>query len=125
VEKAMGCTISDEQRQWYVLKESTQGEEMKQEFPSTPLEAFLTSGRRVFDPIVTMAAEGDCIAPLIVYDMDPVTGRREKARKPETLDEQGQRSVENMLLVWELPDPDEDYAIGADVAEGLEHGDRS
>jgi hypothetical protein len=75
---------------------------MKQEFPSTPLEAFLTSGRRVFDPIVTMAAEGDCMAPLIVYDMDPVTGRREKASKPEHLDDQGQRSLENMLLVWEL-----------------------
>ena len=125
VEKAMGCTISDEQRQWYVLKEATMGAEMKQEFPSTPLEAFLTSGRRVFDPIVTMEAEGDCIAPLIVYDIDPVTGKREKARKPERLDEQGQRSLENMLLVWELPDPDEDYAVGADVAEGLEHGDRS
>jgi hypothetical protein len=125
VEKAMGCTITDEQRQWYVLKESTQGVEMKQEFPSTPLEAFLTSGRRVFDPTATMSAEGDCIAPLIVYDIDPVTGRREKARKPDKLDKQGQRSVENMLLVWELPDPDEDYAIGADVAEGLEHGDRS
>ena len=125
VEKAMSCTISDEQRQWYVLKEGTQRGEMKQEYPSTPLEAFLTSGRRVFDPIATMEAEGDCMAPLIVYDIDPVTGKREKARKPEKLDEQGQRSLENMLLVWELPDPDEDYAIGADVAEGLEHGDRS
>lgn len=125
VEKAMGCTISDEQRQWYVLKEGTQRGEMKQEYPSTPLEAFLTSGRRVFDPIATMEAEGDCMAPLIVYDIDPVTGRREKARKPEKLDEQGQRSLENMLLVWELPGEDETYAIGADVAEGLEHGDRS
>ena len=28
------------------------------------------------------------MAPLIVYDIDPVTGRREKARKPEKLDEQ-------------------------------------
>ena len=33
--------------------------------------------RRVFDPIATMEAEGDCMAPLIVYDIDPVTGRRE------------------------------------------------
>ncbi|GAA4493491.1 terminase [Pseudaeromonas paramecii] len=125
VEKAMGCTITDEQRQWYVNKEAEQGAEMKQEFPSTPLEAFLTSGRRVFDPIHTMAAEGDCLPPLLVYDMDPVTGSREKARKPEKLDEQGIRSLENMLLVWELPDEDEDYAVGVDVAEGLEHGDRA
>jgi len=125
VEKAMGCELSPEQRQWYVQKESEQGAEMKQEFPSTPLEAFLTSGRRVFDPILTMTAEGDCIPPLIVYDIDPATGTKTKARKPDKLDEQGIRSLENMLLVWELPDEEDAYAIGADVAEGLEHGDRS
>lgn len=126
VEEAMDCTLDDEQRQWYVLKEAEQGAEMKQEFPSTPLEAFLTSGRRVFSPLVTMQAEADCTAPLIVYDIDPITGRKEKMRKPDRLDEQGIRSLENMLLVWELPDTEtEVYAIGADVAEGLEHGDRS
>lgn len=126
VEEAMDCTLDDEQRQWYVLKEAEQGAEMKQEFPSTPLEAFLTSGRRVFSPVVTMQAEADCTAPLIVYEIDPITGRKEKMRKPDRLDEHGIRSLENMLLVWELPDTEtEVYAIGADVAEGLEHGDRS
>lgn len=125
VEQAMDCTITDEQRQWYVLKEFTQGDEMKQEFPSTPLEAFLTSGRRVFAPAMTMRAEGDCRPPELVYDMDPVTGKRERVNGPETLDERGQRSLVNLLLVWELPDPEEDYAIGVDISEGLEHGDRS
>ena len=125
VEKAMGCILSPRQRQWYVHKQITLGDEMKQEFPSTPLEAFLTSGRRVFDAIHTLQAEGDCIPPLIVYDMDPVTGKRDKVGKPEKLNEQGIRSLENMLLVWELPDEEGDYCIGADVAEGLEHGDRS
>ncbi|WP_407330563.1 terminase [Enterovibrio sp. 27052020O] len=125
VENAMNCTLSDEQRQWYVLKESEQGDEMKQEFPSTPIEAFLVSGRRVFNAIHTMNAEAECVAPLIVYDMDPTTGSKHKAQKPEKMDEQGQRSLMNMLLVWELPDEDEDYAIGVDIAEGLEHGDRS
>ena len=28
-------------------------------------------------------------------------------------------------MVWEVPDDDGDYAIGVDIAEGLEHGDRS
>lgn len=125
VEASMGCQLDDEQRQWYVLKEAMLKEEMKQEFPSTPLEAFLTSGRRVFAPAVTMLAEADCIPPRLVYDMDPVTGRREKMHRPEKVDDQVQRALANMLLVWELPDPDEDYAIGVDIAEGLEHGDRS
>lgn len=125
VEIAMNCTIDDEQRQWYVLKEAEQGAEMKQEFPSTPIEAFLVSGRRVFDATHVMNAEAGCEAPLIVYDIEPMTGERTKAAKPERLDEQGQKSLMNMLLVWELPDEDEDYAIGVDIAEGLEHGDRS
>ncbi|MCM5210417.1 terminase, partial [Escherichia coli] len=46
VEKAMNITLTDEQKQWYINKETEQREEMKQEFPSTPQEAFLTSGRR-------------------------------------------------------------------------------
>ncbi|KAL8195931.1 UNVERIFIED_CONTAM: hypothetical protein K2H54_000160 [Gekko kuhli] len=99
VELAMDCTITDEQRQWYVLKEATLGDEMKQEFPSTPLEAFLTSGRRVFAPTMTMRAEGDCRPPELVYDMDPVTGKRERVNGPETLDERGQRSLANLLLL--------------------------
>lgn len=126
VDKACGITLSDEQKQWYITKEIEQREEMKQEFPSTPQEAFLTSGRRVFDPISTMRAEGGCIPPLIVYDMDPVTGKRNKVQALRAgATEELQRTLLNHLLVWELPDPDEDYAIGADVAEGLEHGDRS
>ena len=125
IEKAMHMTLTDGQKQWYVSKEREQKAEMKQEFPSTPLEAFLTSGRRVFDPIDTLNAAGDCMVPLLVYDINPDTGDKTKARKPEKLDKQGVTSLENMLLVWELPDDDADYVIGADVAEGLEHGDRS
>ncbi|EIP3425926.1 tyrosine-type recombinase/integrase [Salmonella enterica] len=126
VEKAMNITLTDEQKQWYVNKETEQREEMKQEFPSTPQEAFLTSGRRVFNAESTLLAEAGCIPPLIVYDIEPVTGNKTKAQalrrgKKDEL----QRTLMNYLLVWELPDPDEQYAIGADPAEGLEHGDRS
>ncbi|WP_173636212.1 terminase [Paramixta manurensis] len=126
VEMSMDITLTDQQMQWYIRKEIEQQEEMKQEFPSTPQEAFLTSGRRVFSPIPTMRAEGRCIPPLIVYDIDPVTGNKTKAQSLRHAGkDELQRAVVNHLLVWELPDPDEDYAIGADVAEGLEHGDRS
>ncbi|MBM7455180.1 hypothetical protein HNR62_001040 [Oceanisphaera litoralis] len=126
VEQAMGITLTDQQKHWYVTKERSQGAEMKQEFPSTPLEAFLTSGRRVFDPTHVMLAEGGTTPPLLVYDLDPVTGERHKqARVGEGNRDQFMKTLEGRLLVWELPDPDEQYAIGADVAEGLEHGDRS
>ncbi len=126
VEQTMGITLLDEQKQWYIRKEIEQQEEMKQEFPSTPSEAFLTSGRRVFTAINVMQAEGQCKSPLLVYDIEPVTGKRTKVQALRAGNaEELQRTLLNHLLVWELPDPDEDYAIGGDVAEGLENGDRS
>lgn len=127
VEVAMDTVITPEQRQWYIDKEAVQGEEMKQEFPSTPQEAFLTSGRRVFNATHIMQAEKDVMMPLLVYDMDPTTGNRTKMQsvRGETDKEKLQRNLMNMLLVWELPDEEEEYAIGIDIAEGLEHGDRS
>ncbi|RUR99436.1 terminase [Pectobacterium polaris] len=126
VEAATRVTLSDEQKQWYIRKEVEQGEEMKQEFPSTPQEAFLTSGRRVFPAINVMYAEGRCSPPLIVYDVEPETGKRTKVQTLRGGDkEELQRTLQNHLLVWELSDHDEDYAIGADIAEGLENGDRS
>ncbi|EKN6355981.1 terminase [Yersinia enterocolitica] len=126
VEQAMAITLLDEQKQWYIRKEIEQQEEMKQEFPSTPSEAFLTSGRRVFAAINVMQAEGQCQSPLLVYDIEPVTGKRTKVQALRAGNaEELQRTLLNHLLVWELPDPDEGYAIGGDVAEGLENGDRS
>lgn len=126
VEQTMGITLLDEQKQWYIRKEIEQQEEMKQEFPSTPSEAFLTSGRRVFAAINVMQAEGQCKSPLLVYDIEPVTGKRTKVQVLRAGNaEELQRTLLNHLLVWELPDPDEDYAIGGDVAEGLENRDRS
>lgn len=126
VEQTMGITLLDEQKQWYIRKEIEQQEEMKQEFPSTPSEAFLTSGRRVFAAINVMQAEGQCQSPLLVYDIEPITGKRTKVQALRAGNaEELQRTLLNHLLVWELPDPDEDYAIGGDVAEGLENRDRS
>ncbi|CNK17355.1 bacteriophage terminase large subunit [Yersinia frederiksenii] len=60
VEQTMNITLLDEQKQWYIRKEIEQQEEMKQEFPSTPSEAFLTSSRRVFAAINVIKAEGQC-----------------------------------------------------------------
>ena len=36
----LGITIDDRQRAWYVKEQETQGKKMKQEYPSTPEEAF-------------------------------------------------------------------------------------
>ncbi|WP_395756053.1 terminase [Edwardsiella ictaluri] len=126
VERAMRISLSDRQKWWYVRKEAEQQQEMKQEFPSTPREAFLTSGRRVFSSASMLQAEGRCAPPALVYDIDPVTGRKNKMQAlRQGASDVLQRQLLNYLLIWELPDPDEVYAIGADVAEGLERRDRS
>lgn len=129
VEAANGVTLTDEQISWYIGKERNQKGKMKQEYPSTPMEAFLTSGRKVFDSDDLMRAEGRCVKPLIVYDIEPYTGKLKKMNGKVDLSVKGgdklAQSTLGYLLIWELPDDDEDYAIGGDVAEGLEHGDRS
>jgi hypothetical protein len=129
VEVAMKVTLSDEQKNWYIAKERTQKQKMKQEFPSTAMEAFLTSGRKVFDTDDLMRVEGRCSKPLIVYDIEPTTGKMKKVTSKVDLTSKAtdklNMAAAGYLLVWELPDKDEDYAIGGDVAEGLEHGDRS
>lgn len=38
--EVLGITLSKEQKNWYVKKKATQGDDMKREFPSTPEEAF-------------------------------------------------------------------------------------
>jgi hypothetical protein len=82
----------------------------KQEYPCTPEEAFLYSGRPVF--------ERDWLAKAKRETCNPIARRRLVGEK-WTDAEAGE------LRVWAEPKPDTRYVIGADVAEGLEHGDYS
>lgn len=134
LEMSVGKTIPDDRKQWYIVKERQQKDKMKQEFPSTPNEAFLTSGRKVFDYMDMMIADGKTQRPLIVYDISPITGERKKVNNKIDMKaihgqsgDKSNKTAQGYLLVWELPDADNEleYVIGADVAEGLEHGDNS
>lgn len=74
-----------------------------QEFPTTEEEAFVLSGRPRFDVEALRAIRQTCRQP-IHTDLEPKLGG---------------------LYVWEAPNPNGRYVIGADVAEGLEKGDYS
>lgn len=50
VEELLKIQITSEQRVWYYVERKTQRDKMKQEHPSTPEEAFLTSGNKLFSP---------------------------------------------------------------------------
>lgn len=84
----------------------------KQEYPATDIEAFQATGSHIFD-------------------LEKVEQWRQEAPDPERryefLLESGEPiyKEEGRLKVWAEPDPMRCYIVGADVAEGLEHGDYS
>lgn len=104
--------ITDAQLFWRRKKIQEGGpNKFKQEYPSHVLEAFLFSGRPVFDPNDTERALAACREPLGRYE---VTEGGRIYERPDGL-----------LKVWQKPKKGARYAIGVDVAEGLEHGDWS
>ena len=109
VERQMHTVITREQRYWYFIKSKEQKGKMKQEFPSTPEEAFLHSGRGVFDRDKLAALDGECFSPRARFSVSP-SGHMHP-------DPQGE------LKIWEQPKTTKAYGIGADVAEGLDEQD--
>ena len=101
---------------WYEAKRhDMQTWQLHQEYPTTPEEAFIKSGAMVFDPDVLDWVKGQFVRPPEFRgDLSYVDGLY---RFPP--------SDTGPMKVWEKPQPHAVYAIGADVAEGLEHGDYS
>lgn len=104
--------LDNEQLQWRREKVAELGSEdlFRQEYPSNPNEAFLTSGRCFVDQKYLDDAEAECWSPAMVGEL------REGCFVP---------TPSGRLRVWLPPQPNERYCIGVDVAEGLEHGDYS
>lgn len=88
--------LSDPQFYWYYIKALEQKEKMKQEYPTTPEEAFLTTGKNVFDLL---------------------TVNKIQIESPKG------RFMQEVRL-WEKPKYGSKYIIGIDTAEGVD-GDRS
>ena len=102
----------DRNEDWYeVKKKSLPSWQLHQEYPRSPEEAFIKSGNPVFD-IDTI----DSIIP------------SEPSRGTLTMGSEEVRFVsqhDGPLSIWEESRPDARYVVGADVAEGLSHGDYS
>lgn len=105
--------VPERDENWYESqKRSYLPWQLAQEFPSDPEEAFIKSGNPVFDVDLLRAVETE----------DGHSGRlvgdsiRHRDFRPEE---------DGPLTVWEMPNPKHLYVIGADVAQGLEHGDYS
>lgn len=97
---------------WYDDKKRImQPHELAQEYPSSPDEAFLKSGRPVFD--LSALSGLDLSEPLW------------KGWHAFDLNDALEDPLRGPLEIWEWPNESTRYTIGVDVAEGLEWGDYS
>lgn len=103
--------LDDEQLMFRRRKIAQNGIDLfRQEYPAEPEEAFLTTGRPVFNP------EG----------LQESLGTAEEPKKRLALE--GDEWLENVrgeLTLYKTIDPGEQYTIGADVAMGVRGGDYS
>ena len=108
---------SREQIAWYrhTMSKACAGNHdmMKQEYPSTPEEGFISTGKPAFDSVELSAAKRDNKAPMcrgdIITTDSGIPVFEEKQNGP--------------IRVWELPQEKGQYYIGADAAKGVGTGD--
>jgi hypothetical protein len=94
------------------IRELKSADLFRQEYPCTPEEAFIFSGRGAFEQAWLDAAERECFAPRYRAEVD--FAKRDVIKRDS-----------GALRVWDEPKPGCRYVIGADVAEGIGHGDFS
>lgn len=93
VEREQHIVIPTAYKSWYFLEQKTQKAKMKQEHPSTPEEAFLVSGNKLFDGLV--------------IDLQ----RERYMRKPI--------EVRGDFLIYARYNKSHYYGLGADVSQGV------
>lgn len=102
-------------RKWTIANKCNGDLDMfHQEYPATPEEAFIASGRPKFNLKAVKEYEIACVKPEIQGDL------YEKNHEVHI-----EENDKGNLKVWFYPSKDETYCIGADVAEGLATGDYS
>jgi hypothetical protein len=113
---------SNDQLYWRRKKVAAVGLDLfKQEYPATPEEAFLSTGRPIFDNegLAKRAHEIKGKAPLTLMCVEETYD--EKSGKPLPLRKITEHS-RGELKVYRALDPAETYVIGADVGMGLRQG---
>lgn len=105
---------ADRDDAWYASKAGSMQEwQLHQEYPRDDVECFVKSGNPVYD------------TDLLDKMQTLVPSRGHVARRAEHLPFEFTETPEGPLRVWAFPREGKRYVMGADVAEGLEHGDFS
>lgn len=106
-------SAGDRDDNWYEAKTRQMPDwQLHQEYPRNAEEAFIRSGNPVFDIDALMKIQ---VVPPTRGFLFTLSKKHSEFRE----------SPEGEFSVWEMPNPSNVYVIGADVAEGLGHGDYS
>ncbi len=110
--------LTYEQLNWrkYTIQNKCEGDEdlFMQEYPSTPEEAFISTGRPRFSISALRKYQSITKEGMTGYLIENPGGSVDFIE-----DKKG------YVTIWKKPDPNSYYCIGVDVAEGLAHGDYS
>jgi hypothetical protein len=107
-------SAGDRDDDWYAAKKAALPEwQLHQEYPRNAEEAFIKSGNPVFDIELLQSIE----------PWEPLRGHLSPLNSIRTV--QYQEGANGPLSVFQAPEPFTSYVVGADTAEGLEHGDYS
>ena len=110
--------LSLEQLNWrrWAIANKCQGDELlfMQEYPATSEEAFISSGRPKFS-----------ITTLKKYQTMTKQPKRGYLQVNSEGEVEFREDLKGYISIWKMPEHGKYYSIGADVAEGLAHGDYS
>ena len=107
------------------LEFRTDPKKFYQEYPATPEEAFLASGRPVFDTRMLQKMEKLALdkASIFPYKCGEIIKNPDSMSQDKYIFREIRRVGEfdpSPLRLWWLPEPGKKYVIGVDVSEGIE-----
>mgnify|MGYP007106918050 FL=1 len=114
-------SVYERDEDWYKQKQFDLPEwQLHQEYPSNPSQAFIRSGMMVFNSELLEELNAGAKEPLLTVNLEGPG-----PDFPRTFEAVPNTPSNSFVHVWEEPDEGTSYVIGADVAEGLAHGDYS
>lgn len=103
----------------YAINTKTEGilELFRQEYPSSPREAFLTSGLPAFDHLALMSQE-QYVSPALSTGV-----MIDKSRLANRVEPVLTKQPRGWIQIWKEPIENHQYALGVDTSEGIKGGD--
>lgn len=132
IQREHGLTVEELYwRRLVIASPACQGQAMppedvfREQYPLTPEEAFVSSGRMYFDMGAVLQLESDSRRIQFLKGTVAIPGgaprRPARGSPPAPLFTQGHGNVK----IWKPPAPGSDYVIGADISAGIKGGDWS